>query len=372
MSNPIPRLIPDYDQMSVERAIGEMRAGRPVIVIDGDQTGLVIGVEAITREVALRSGPFSSGLARIVLPSARLRRLGVERDTAGSLALPVIDGDRIETLALKVTARADAPVSATSVIDRAGLELASLSAVLPAVIIVPLTDRAMAGEGLLSVRAEAIEQYRKRASARLTLVSRAAVPLEGAKETEFVVFRGGEGLRDQVAIIIGKPDLSKPVSVRLHSACLTGDLFGSLKCDCGDQLRQTVQWMAEHDGGIVLYLDQEGRGNGLSNKILAYRLQSQGHDTYEADEILGFDKDQRHFDFAAEILKQLGVAHVNLFTNNPNKVDALRRAGIEVAGQQRVFGRRTLENSHYLDTKRDRAGHALDHGDKVVRAKIRD
>lgn len=372
MSKPTPRLIPDYDQMSVERAIGEMRAGRPVIVIDGDQAGLVIGIEAVTREVLLRSGPFSSGLARIVLPSARLRRLGVDRDTAGSLALPVIDIDRIEALALKVTARADAPVSATTVIDRAGLELASLSAILPAVIVTPLSGKVIPGEALLSVRAEAVEQYRMRAAARITLVSRAAVPLEGAKETEFVVFRGGEGLRDQVAIIIGTPDLSNPVPVRLHSACLTGDLFGSLKCDCGDQLRQTVQWMAENDGGIVLYLDQEGRGNGLSNKVMAYRLQSQGHDTYEADEILGFDKDQRHFDFAAEILRQLGVAHVNLFTNNPNKVAALRRAGIEVSGQRRVFGRRTSENSDYLDTKRDRAGHAFDHGEKAAQAKTTD
>ena len=97
------------------------------------------------------------------------------------------------------------------------------------------------------------------------------------------------------------------MAVRLHSACLTGDLFGSLKCDCGDQLRATVRWMAENGGGILLYLDQEGRGNGIANKIRAYKLQAQGYDTYEADEALGFELDGRRFDFAAEMLRQLGV-----------------------------------------------------------------
>jgi GTP cyclohydrolase II len=184
--------------------------------------------------------------------------------------------------------------------------------------------------------------------------------LEGAPTSEFVVFRGGEGLRDQVAIVVGKPDLSKPVSVRLHSACLTGDLFGSLKCDCGDQLRNTVRFMAEHEGGILLYLDQEGRGNGISNKIRAYKLQSQGYDTYDADEVLGFEADQRRFDFAAVMLKTLGAGKVRLMTNNPEKIAALAQAGLEVISDHRVLGRPTAENVSYLAAKRDRAGHYID------------
>jgi GTP cyclohydrolase II len=148
--------------------------------------------------------------------------------------------------------------------------------------------------------------------------------------------------------------------VRLHSACLTGDLFGSLKCDCGDQLRETVRWMAKNEGGILLYLDQEGRGNGLANKIRAYKLQSQGYDTYDADEVLGFEFDQRRFDFAAEMLKQLGVGAVRIMTNNPLKIEALRKAGLEVVSDQRVFGRPTVENVRYLASKRDRAGHFID------------
>jgi GTP cyclohydrolase II len=190
-------------------------------------------------------------------------------------------------------------------------------------------------------------------------VGRAPVPLEGAPGTEFVVFRGGEGLRDQVAVLVGRPDPSQPVAVRLHSACLTGDLFGSLKCDCGDQLRCTVRWMAENSGGVLLYLDQEGRGNGIANKIRAYMLQAQGYDTYEADEALGFELDGRRFDFAAEMLRQLGVRRICLLTNNPQKAAALRRAGLDVVSEQRVIGRPTAENGRYLAAKRDRAGHAI-------------
>jgi GTP cyclohydrolase II len=147
--------------------------------------------------------------------------------------------------------------------------------------------------------------------------------------------------------------------VRLHSACLTGDLFGSLKCDCGDQLRHTARFMAENGGGVILYLDQEGRGNGLANKIRAYALQARGHDTYDADEILGFGLDQRRFGYAARMLDLLGVTRVRLMTNNPAKIEALRAAGLEVA-DQRIQGRPTPQNIHYLATKRDRAGHFLD------------
>ena len=247
-----------------------------------------------------------------------------------------------------------------------------LSLVLPAAIIVPVSAQAIAGEPLVEVHTEAVNGYRAAQAATLTIVGRAPVPLEGAPETEFVVFRGGEGLRDQVAIIVGNPDLSTAVPVRLHSACLTGDLFGSLKCDCGDQLRETVQWMAENEGGILLYLDQEGRGNGISNKMRAYKLQSQGWDTYDADEVLGFDLDQRHFDFAATMLKQLGVARVTALTNNPLKVGAIKAAGVEVAATQRVLGRPNVHNVRYLASKRDRAGHFIDMDALMARAAPKD
>ena len=355
-----PRLLEDFDPLSVERALAELRAGRPVIITDGDRAGLVASAEAISDELALALAEIAKGQAHLVLPAARLARLGVERQTPGSIALPRIDPERMAALALKVDAKADAPIGATSVIDRAGLELASLALLIPAVLVVPLTTHTLAGEALQTVRAEAIEHYRRGSAAKLAIVSRAPVPLEGAEKTEFVVFRGGEGLRDQVAIIVGTPDLNGSVATRLHSACLTGDLFGSLKCDCGDQLRDTVKYMAENGGGVLLYLDQEGRGNGIANKIRAYALQTTGFDTYEADAVLGLGMDQRGFDFAADMLRQLGVSRITLLTNNPEKIAAMRRAGIEVTASRRIFGRETTDNVHYIATKRDRAGHLVE------------
>jgi len=363
----------ETDLVAVDRALAEFRAARPVLLRQGEELALALSAELAEADLTARLDFLSAGKARLVLSAARLRRLGAKgRTETGILAMPAIDLSRIETLALKLDARVDAPVGPANALDNAALELARLSLVLPAVILVPVQAAQVAGESLIEVSIDAVNGYRAAQVARLAIVGRAPVPLEGAPDTEFVVFRGGEGLRDQVAIIVGKPDLSAAVPVRLHSACLTGDLFGSLKCDCGDQLRETVQWMAENEGGILLYLDQEGRGNGISNKMRAYKLQSQGWDTYDADEVLGFDLDQRHFDFAAAMLKQLGVSSVTALTNNPLKIGAIKAAGLEVAATQRVLGRPNVHNVRYLASKRDRAGHFIDMDALMARAAPKD
>ncbi len=359
--------------VKVERAISEFRAGRPVLLRASAQLALALSAELADAELVRNLDALAAGNGHLVLSPARLRRLGAKgRTEAGIFALPTIDLERVADLALKLESRMDAPVAPASALDTAALELARLSLVLPAALVVPVTAEAVAGESLVEADIEAVNAYRAAQAASLRIVGRAPVPLEGAPETEFVVFRGGEGLRDQVAIIVGKPDLDAAVPVRLHSACLTGDLFGSLKCDCGDQLRETVQWMAENGGGILLYLDQEGRGNGISNKMRAYKLQSQGWDTYDADEVLGFDLDQRHFDFAATMLKQLGVTSVVALTNNPQKIGAIEAAGLEVAASQRVLGRPNAHNVRYLASKRDRAGHLIDMDALMARAAPKD
>ena len=351
-------------QIKVERALAEIRSGRPVVVCGPQGNLIATPVEALDEAMALDLEALATGRARLLLAAPRLRRLGLERQEAGALALPKLDLTRIAHLSVETEARIDAPVSALSVQDEAALELMRLAFVLPAVVVFPAAQAAHL-DTLIQVSAADVQDYRAAQTHELKLISRAPVPLEGAQDSEFVVFRGGEGLRDQVAVVVGRPDLSKPVTVRLHSACLTGDLFGSLKCDCGDQLRHTARFMAENGGGILLYLDQEGRGNGLSNKIRAYRLQAQGYDTYDADEVLGFDHDQRGFAFAATMLKQLGVSIVRVMTNNPVKIAALEDAGLTVAADQRIIGRQTDQNVRYLASKRDRAGHFIDVLDQV-------
>ena len=350
----------DRARTSVERAIAELRMARPVLLTGAQGRALVLGVEGLNVEDAAALDALAEGRARLVLPAARLRRLGLDRTRNGFVALPRIDVARIARLAFELEARIDAPVHATTPVEEDALELARLSLALPGVVVLPLASESLVDDAILQVEAEAVQGYREARARDLRIVGRAPVPLENAPDTEFVVFRGGEGLRDQVAILVAKPDLREPVTVRLHSACLTGDLFGSLKCDCGDQLRRSVGFMAENGGGILLYLDQEGRGNGIANKIKAYKLQSQGYDTYDADEMLGFGPDQRRFDFAAEMLKQLGVTRVRLITNNPDKIAALEQSGLEVVSHQRGLGRVTADNLRYLASKRDRAGHLLE------------
>jgi GTP cyclohydrolase II len=358
-------------QTAVERAIAEFRAGRPVEIRDDRSVKLALPVSALEPEQIAVLEMLTQGRARLAMPAARLRHLGLEREVPGTVALPQIDFGRLEMLVLKVDGRIDAPVGPCDEIDLAALELGALALIPPAMILVPLA-RVGDAAGMLAAEACDILAYRRLAAVKLSIVSRAPVPLEGAPQTEFIVFRGGEGLRDQVAIIVGQPDRTRPVSVRLHSACLTGDLFGSLKCDCGDQLRGTVRYMAENGGGVLLYLDQEGRGNGIANKVKAYRLQHDGYDTYDADEILGFGLDQRRFDFAAEMLRHLDVTRVALITNNPDKIGALHRAGIDVVADQRALGRRTAENVSYLRSKRDKAGHSIDLDALVLRKPVHD
>ncbi len=197
-------------------------------------------------------------------------------------------------------------------------------------------------------------------SAFHSIAARTRVPLAEATDAEFVIFRGGDGLHDQVAIVIGEPNPHQPVLTRLHSACLTGDLFASLKCDCGDQLRMAVGEIAAAGSGVLLYLDQEGRGIGLLNKMRAYGLQELGHDTMDADAVLGYGPDERRYSVAGAMLALLGFRRITLMTNNPGKITALEDFGVDVVGHQRILGAVNPHNHNYLKTKARRAGHMLD------------
>jgi GTP cyclohydrolase II len=354
----LSRLLGDPHEVAVERALAELRSGRPVVLGLGGADHLVMSPETVD-EAALATMLRLGGGAELVLSQPRLHALGVKALEAGVIPLAGLDvADIIELVShanAHVNGHAPRPAGAAA---KTALDLVRLAYLLPAAIVLRLEAR----NAPLMVRVDelALNHYRDQVRALPRIVARAPVPLDGVGDTEFVVFRGGEGMRDQVAVVIGMPHPGDPVYARLHSACLTGDLFSSLKCDCGDQLRGTVKFMADNGGGVLLYLDQEGRGNGIANKIRAYRLQHAGYNTFEADGVLGFDRDQRHFDFAADMLKQLGFRSIKLLTNNPFKVTSLQEAGLDVVSTHRATARSTRQNVGYLAAKRDHAGHIIE------------
>jgi GTP cyclohydrolase II len=193
---------------------------------------------------------------------------------------------------------------------------------------------------------------------RLAIAARARLPVEARVDAEIVAFRSIEDPREHVALVFGAPDGSPPV-VRLHSECLTGDVLGSLKCDCGPQLHSALHKIADASWGVLLYLRQEGRGIGLINKLRAYELQDQGFDTVDANVRLGFAIDARDFGVAARMLDLLGIKAVRLLTNNPAKVSGLEAQGIAVAERLPLALPSNPHNERYLATKRDRTGHDL-------------
>jgi GTP cyclohydrolase II len=231
-----------------------------------------------------------------------------------------------------------------------------LSGLLPAALAV---SQEHAGASVVEIPAAWIADYDRLVVRALKLVTRARVPLEGAERTELAAFRAGNGEAEHYAIIIGDPPTDRPVLARLHSECFTGDLLGSLRCDCGAQLRGAISAIEDAGGGVLLYLAQEGRGIGLVNKLRAYRLQDEGFDTLDANERLGFARDERLYGIAARMLALLGYKSVRLMTNNPLKVDALNAAGISVVERVPHAFPANSHNRDYLRTKAEKAGHLL-------------
>lgn len=193
---------------------------------------------------------------------------------------------------------------------------------------------------------------------RLAIVARAFLPVAAAETAEIIAFRSPETIEEHVALMIGTPDGTPPL-VRLHSECLTGDVLGSLKCDCGPQLQAALREIADSRWGILLYLRQEGRGIGLINKLRAYQLQDQGFDTVDANLRLGFAVDARDFGVAARMLMLLGQPRIRVLTNNPAKVAGLEASGVSVIERVPHHLPPNVHNERYLATKRDRTGHQL-------------
>jgi GTP cyclohydrolase II len=355
----------------VDRVIGDLRRGMIVIVV-GDKAAVaaqaaeIASAESLARLAELGGGHVSLALTRRRAAALGLAAMPTTPGGTSVLALPRdTEASFVHTLADPGAAVAGLGVDAPAgdrLID-AAVELVKLARLLPAAAIVPIAPaaakRLAASDELLIVDMADAFAYETEAARSLQIVSEAHVPLADAENTRLVHFRPRDGGVGHIAIVIGEPDPAAPLLVRIHSECFTGDLLGSLRCDCGDQLRGAIAEIAKSGGGAVLYLSQEGRGIGLANKLRAYELQDAGFDTIDANELLGFDADERVYLPAAAMLRQLGFGKVRLLTNNPEKVAALARCGIEVVERVPHAFPANAHNERYLRTKAIRGGHLL-------------
>ncbi|MBW6505938.1 MAG: GTP cyclohydrolase II [Rhodobacteraceae bacterium] len=347
----------------LNRARADLRMGLPV-VLRGQGVALAAAVETLTparlaamaalgpltlaltarRAETLKARAYDGDLARVAVPKgADLAWLQALADPADDLRVPMKGPLRTDR---------DGPTD----LHRTALALAKSARLLPAALLVPLAGEAAPGLTCLDA-AEA--QAAMAAAASLHPVAAARLPMAASQAGRLHVFRPDDGGEEHYAIEIGTPARDTPVLARLHSACFTGDVLGSLKCDCGSQLAAALAAMGAEGAGVLLYLNQEGRGIGLANKMRAYSLQDQGFDTVEANHRLGFEDDERDFRLGAALLKNLGFASVRLLTNNPAKVRMLAANGITVAERVPLKVGHTSQNAAYLATKAAKSGHLM-------------
>jgi GTP cyclohydrolase II len=363
-ANAVSTLFGTKGQISVNRGLAEFHARRPVLITGEDETLLVLPVEHLdARRLAEFAALCAPALPYLVITARRALALGLAATTPVALQLTAgIDADRILALVADAKIDGDFDVKPAGPAAAAAIQLVKLSQGLPAVLAanVAVEDALAFAPQIITVEAAAVARFGGEAIRSLAIASEASVPLNSGTRTRFVVFRDAMG-GSSTAIIVGKPDLAKAVPLRLHSACLTGDVFGSRRCDCGDQLRLALVRLEDLGGGIILYLAQEGRGLGLANKMRTYQMQDDGLDTIDANTTLGFDDDERDYGIAARMLQMLNCTRVVLLTNNPAKLDGLAKAGIEIVSRMPLQAPINPDNRRYLTAKAARAGHRLDH-----------
>lgn len=394
--------------VTVEEAITEFRQGKMIIMVDDEdrenEGDLVMAAEKITPDAVNFMATHGRGLLCLSLHERDVNRLQlplmvkennskfntaftVSIDAANGITTGISAHDRAHTIQLAIhpTSQLDDfvlpghvfPLKAKSggVLERPGhtegsVDLARMSGLHPSAVICEI----LKDDGMMARLPDLIEYARKHdlkiVSIRdiiayrikhddlVTEIASAKMPIDPYGEFTIKVFDNRLDNLQHIALIHGHLNFDKPVLVRIHSECLTGDTFGSARCDCGWQLDASIKMISEQNG-ILLYMRQEGRGIGLANKIMAYALQDQGMDTVEANEKLGFKPDQRDYGIAAKILKHLGVKKVNLLTNNPDKISAVHVSGIEIVQRIPLEMSPTDSTRGYLKTKRDKLGHLL-------------
>ena len=359
------------DMVAVDRATGELRRGGMVIIDDDHGAVLAQAAETVTAQSLAALARLSNGITGLALTARRASVLKLVGAGPGIVMLPVAPGTEGALIRSLVDPTCPAPGPLPEAIlrpeigdsrARAAVLLAKLAQLLPAALIAPLADASQEAAARLAWEhnvLRAIVQYPRYVAATLQPVSEARVPLSAAEHVRVVGFRPADGSAEQFAIVIGDPAANQPVLCRLHSECFTGDLLGSLRCDCGPQLQAALDRMGQAGHGVLLYLAHEGRGIGLINKLRAYQLQDCGLDTVDANQHLGFEPDERSYRAAAVMLRHLGVDRVRLLTNNPAKVEALAREGVNVVERVPHATPPNRHNAGYLTTKASRSGHLL-------------
>jgi GTP cyclohydrolase II len=355
----------------VHRAIADLRRGTPVL-LTGEVPLVLLAAETASAGGLAEFATLAADPALLLLAPMR---------AAAVLHRPVQQGQ--PAMALRLSAALLAPETLLSLADptveqmlpelpeltpapvlaAAALALVKLARLLPAVLAAPVgPDAAAAIERLhlLSVPAEDVLAYPSASALGLKPVAEASVPLRSAEHTRIIAFRAPDAGIEHLAILVGRPEESEAPLVRIHSECFTGDLLGSMRCDCGEQLHGAIARMAEAGAGALIYLAQEGRGIGLVNKLRAYTLQDRGLDTLDANRALGWGADERNFLVAATILEALGISRIRLLTNNPDKLAALAACGVTIVGREAHAFAPNGVNDHYLATKAERFGHLLD------------
>ncbi len=356
---------------AIHRACAELRRGTPVLlrgpaplVAAAAET---VGANGLADLAALAADP-PVLLLSPVRAAALLRRPVLPGQSAIALSTTgLLDPGALLGMADPTAAQLlpEPPQTAAAPEQSAAaLALAKIARLLPAVVAAPARPdaaRIASARALLQADGADVLSHPDREAARLVRVSEAHVPLEHAPDARIAAFRAPDGGIEHLAILVGQPEhagaAGPPPLARLHSECFTGDLLGSLRCDCGAQLHAALRRMGEEGCGVLLYLAQEGRGIGLANKLRAYALQDRGLDTVDANRALGWNADERNFMVAATMLDQLGITRVRLLTNNPDKIAALAACGIGVAGREPLVIAPNGVNDHYLATKARRFGH---------------
>jgi GTP cyclohydrolase II len=359
---------PDVTEI-LARARADLRMGVPVVLQDGSGGALVLAAE--TLDAQRLADLHALGGAPVLALTARRAETLKARAYDGDIARVILPADASLAWVLGVADPADdlkKPMKGPLItqrdesadLHRLAVILTKTARLLPAVLVLPLTDPAgfATAHGLTRIDAPRARPLLAAAPEPHPVVS-ARLPVAAAEKGRLHIFRPEDGGEEHYAFEIGQPDRDTPVLARLHSACFTGDVLGSLKCDCGPQLHGALEQMGEEGAGVLLYLNQEGRGIGLANKMRAYSLQDQGFDTVEANHRLGFEDDERDFRLGAEILKSMGFSAIRLLTNNPRKIAMMEKQGITVTERVPLKVGENAHNRAYLATKSAKSGHML-------------